>query len=103
MAGGSGSRGREIDSGELLDYLADEDNWAEFQEVVGELEDEEKDELQQHFTACNADFDDVGDALWGDQDDYKSLKMFFENTITDDAGRKQFIAVLEEVGLIQFD
>ena len=101
MAGGT--RGGKIDSSELLDYLADEENWADFQEVVGELEDEEKDELQQHFTACNEDFDNVGDALWGDQDDYKMLKMFFENTISDDEGRKQFVEVLEQVGLIQFE
>ena len=91
------TRGVPIGSAELLDYL--DENWDDFKITAEELTEEEQAELQAYFTECHEDFEEVGEALWGGQDNYNMLKSVFDS-IRDDAGRDKLIEVLQEVGLI---
>ena len=79
-------RGR-LEPGDLIDALADSDEWASLQDSVKDLSDEDKDALKTYFDNANENFgidnNGIGDALFG-EDDSDALKQVFDQLQEDE-------------------
>ena len=88
----------QIDPGAVVEAMIDEENWKALRDAIERLPEEEQDALRDHFNEFLDEQDDLGDILFGDNDDFDSRIKFL-----DDDQTKKYVDELINMEVIDKD
>ena len=65
------NKGRGLDSGAVLDTISED--WSTLQTALNSLPEDDQAAIKEHFNTCIEDYDEIGDTLFGELEDFSAI------------------------------